>query len=340
MKHTMKQKNNGKHQNAFTLVELILGMTIMALVVVGAYSMLNTAMVAHTNGIQAMEINQAARIGLRQVADELRFALSGNAFWQPDTQIQILPPEQAFAAMTGPVVQERDPGKIEFVGQEDFVVFTRKVYQLNSNPPFDLQVCKIHVDPQTEQLLLTVVKSLLMIKRASWWYQVEFQTQLNGFTFASAGTTDVRYRPVGNNPEAPPLDVYIGDYGTINKSYLLAEHIKEIKFEYADSDSFRTDWDSKEIVREYKTSVQSPTFNALTDIIVREKGPPQVIKITMTMDNGETLMTTTDIPAGNMTNLGGNRNPQSNAGRQGGFSNNGQVPGKLSETQFNVPSVN
>jgi len=289
-------------KQGFTLVELLLGMTILALVLGSAFAMLDAASTTYRRAIRSMEIYQSARIGLRRVTEELRFSLSANAFWQPPTQIQALPPEQVFAMMQGPVVQERDPGKIIFKGESDSVVFVRKIYQLGAKLPFDLQECRIHVDQNEKQLLLTVQRSLLMVKQMAWWYQIVFETSLNGFTFASAGTTDVRYRPVGTIPDAPPLELYIGDYGTINRSYLLAEHVSSIKFRYADSERFQTTWDSSEIAQETRISRQSPTFNPLTDIIFSEKGPPQVVEITLELSNGEVLKTATDIPAGMMTN--------------------------------------
>lgn len=334
----------GKHpskrnKQAFTLVELILGMTIMSLVLVSSYAMLDTAMTAYRTGVKSMEMYQSARIGLRRVADELRFALSANAFWKPATRIEIMPQEIYFAMNTVPVIEERDPGKIIFKGDDSEVVFTRKIYQLGSSLPFDLQLCKIHVDQNNQQLLLTVYKSLLTVKKASWWYGILFEAPLDGFTFANQRTADVRYRAI-TNPEIPPmpLDVYLGDIGIVNRSYLLAEHIKNVKFRYADSSSFQGSWDSSEIVKEYRISTQSPQFNAATDTKAIEKGPPQVIEIKLTMANGETLLTSTDIPAGNMSNLGGSFG-SGNSSASPGFNSGEPAPGAFSETQFNVPSV-
>lgn len=334
----MKPYHPVRSKRGFTLIELILGMTIMAMVIVSAYSMLDTAMTAYRNGIQSMEVYQAARIGLRRVADELRFSLSQDAFWTPPLRYELVPKEQFLMTSTLPFIQERDPGKIIFKGAENEVVFTRKIYQLGAKLPFDLQLCKIHVNPESQQLLLTVMKSLLMIKQAAWWYAIQFNTGLDSFAFAFEQTADVQYRLI-NNPEMPlmPMEEYIGDYGVINKSYLIAEHVKSIHFRYADSDRFQTDWDSDEIVREYRISVQSPNFNAATDTRVDTKGPPLVVEIKLELKNGETLLTSTDIPAGNMTNLGGGARPQS--GAPAAIGSGAPAPGAYSETQFNVPSV-
>lgn len=337
----MKQNRiTARQKSGFTLVELLLGMTIMAMVIVSAYSMLDTAMTAYRNGIKSMEVYQSARIGLRRVADELRFSLSEDAFWKPPMRFELVPKEQFLMTNSLPIIQERDPGKIVFKGTANEVVFCRKVYQLGAQLPFDLQLCKIHVNQESRQLLLTVMKSLLMVKRAAWWYSIEFNTTLDGFAFAFEPTADIRYRVV-NNPEMPlmPMEEYIGDYGTINKSYLIAEHIKSVQFRYADSDRFESNWDSSEVVREYRISVQSPRFNAMTDTEVDTKGPPQVVEIKLELVNGETLLTATDIPAGNMSNMGSNQGSQGGAAPSS-FAGGSPAPGAYSETQFNVPSIN
>lgn len=335
VKESRRMKHNLHAKQGFTLVELLLGMTILALVVGSAFAMLDAASTTYRRAIKSMEINQSARIGLRRVTEELRFSLSANAFWQPSTQIQALPQEQVFAMMQGPVVQERDPGKIIFKGESDSVVFVRKVYQFGARLPFDLQECRIHVDQNEKQLLLTVQRSLLMVKQMAWWYQIVFETSLNGFTFANAGTTDVRYRPVGNIPDAPPLEMYIGDYGTINRSYLLAENVSSIKFRYRDTDGIKTSWDSSIIVQKTRISRQSPTFNPLNDISFSEKGPPQVVDITLEISNGEVLVTATDIPAGMMTNSGRGAGGFGNAPPP----NANRPPPVRNESQVNVPNV-
>lgn len=335
-----KPQFSKRSKRAFTLVELILGMTILALVLVSAYAMLDTAMTAYRTGVQSMEMYQSARIGLRRVADELRFSLSPNAFWEPDTTIRIEPEEVYFSINTIPVIEERDPGKIVFSGSKNEVTFTRKVYRLGSPLPFDLQLCKIHVDQERQQLLLTVMKSLLTIKRAAWWYAYEFEAPLAGFTFASRGTTDTRFRTI-NNPEIPPvpLEIYLEGVGIVNKSYLLSEHIASIEFRYADSANFEDKWSSSEIVKEYRISTLSPQFNAATDIKALEKGPPQVIEIKMELSNGETLITSTDIPAGNMSNFGSGFGGGGGGGSPSSISSGGQAPGSYSESQFNIPAV-
>lgn len=335
----MRNNPSKRNKQAFTLIELILGMTIMSLVLVSSYAMLDTAMSAYRTGVKSMEMYQSARIGLRRVADELRFSLSANAFWKPTTNFILEPPELYFARNTVPVIEERDPGKVIFKGAKHEVQFTRKIYQLDSQLPFDLQLCVIHVDQENKQLLLTVHKSLLTLKKAAWWYGIQFQSPLQGFSFANQGTADIRYRAI-TNPEIPPipLDIYLGDVGIVNRSYLLAEHITNVEFRYADSASFQDNWDSGEIVKEYRISTLSPQFNATTDIKAIEKGPPQVIEIKLTMTNGETLVTSTDIPAGNMSNLGSAFGGGGSTGVPG-FNTGAPAPGAYSESQFNVPSV-
>ncbi len=300
---------NPKH--AFTLVELLLGMSILALVIGSVYTGMKVGMEAYLAGQYSMELYQSARIGLREVAEELRFALSPNAFWHPADSYRNLTYEELINMFQGPIVQEEDPGAIVFQGNGNSVTFVRKVYQLNRFPPFDLQECSIYVDQDRKELVLEILRSLLAVKQMSWFYRYQFQLNLAGQVIPFQGGR-ARFRPMGMFGE-PPIEQFIGDYGTIRKRYLIASGIHSIQFRYSSGKDWERSWSSQELVTEYRISPQSPNFDQMRDVIVREKGPPQITQISLELENGDVVSTATYIPAGRMSQSGGSHT----RGRQG-----------------------
>ena len=291
-----------QRERAFTLLELLLGMGILALVITSVYSALRVGMESYRLGQYKMELYQSGRMALRRVTEELRFALSPFSFWHPSDVVVPQTYEDMLASFGGMVIQEEDPGAIRFMGEVKSVLFVRKIYQLNRYPPFDLQECRIRVDSDSKQLRLEVVRSLLAVKQATWYYQYLFKVNLAGRVIPFQGGR-VRFRQIGS-PDDPPLMNFIGDYGVTNKVYLLAEGITDINFRYTDGQGWNSQWDSQTLITDYRISPQSANFNQIRDTRMREKGPPLVVEVQMKLENGDTLTTSTDVPAGNMQGLG------------------------------------
>ncbi|MBI1388791.1 MAG: prepilin-type N-terminal cleavage/methylation domain-containing protein [bacterium] len=282
----------------FTLIELLLAMTIMALVMGAVFASMQVGVDAYQRGQQSMEVYQSARVGMRKVADELQYALSSNAFWKPNDQYMLVPPEVLMMQNPGMIVQENDPGAIRFLGQANEVMYVRKKYQLGSNPPFDLQECRIAVDDANDVLYLEVIRSLLEVKRASWYFQALFQTSLDGIVSYTGGQ-GIRFRKIGTNEE-PPLAAFIGNAGQVNKRIPLVEGVHQITFRYTDGEGWMSSWNSQDILQDFKISPQSPNFNANRDMIIQEKGPPLVCEITLELVNGDSISSSVELPAGNM----------------------------------------
>ncbi|RJP20850.1 MAG: prepilin-type N-terminal cleavage/methylation domain-containing protein [Candidatus Omnitrophota bacterium] len=325
----MKSDGMTLPNRAFTLVELLLGMTIMALVIGSVYSGMKVGMEAYMRGQYSMELYQSARIGLRQISDELRLALSPFAFWRPQDSYKQLSYEEMMNTFGGPVVQEEDPGAIRFMGQSNSVLYVRKVYQLDRYPPFDLQECRIFVNQDSKQLILEIVRSLLAVKQASWFYRYEFQLNLAGQVIPMDGGR-MRFRQVGMFGE-PPIMEYIGDYGVINKRQLIAEGIDSIQFRYSSGSNWTNHWDSQQLITEYRRSPQSPRFNMVSDVDIRETGPPQIAEISLKLENGDTVTTAAYIPAGNMRGM---------RGSGGGIGSEVQSSPPSNESPVMAPSLN
>lgn len=291
----MKPRNS---QRGFTLIELIMGMTLLALVMGSVFTTLQAGIKAYKDGRRTMELYQSGRIGLQKISEELRLALSPYSFWQPRDTIKQLTMEELMTTLSGIPIQEEDPGAIRFMGGSNWVTYVRKKYHLDRYPPFDLKECKIHVE--NGRLLITVMRSILQIKQATWYYQYLFKVNLSGVVIPEMGGR-VRFRLQGEMGE-PPLQEWLmqmGDVGAINYDYVVAEGIEGLAFRFADEGNWTTSWDSQELVTTHRISPQSPNYKP-GDTEIAEKGPPLVVEIALTIRNGDTLYTSTDVPAGNM----------------------------------------
>ncbi|MBZ0258707.1 prepilin-type N-terminal cleavage/methylation domain-containing protein [bacterium] len=287
-----------QNKRGFTLLELMLAMTLMTIVMGSVFASVRVGIDAYDRGTKSMEQYQSARIGLRKTMEELQFSLSQASFWQPGDQYSAMSPEVIMAMERARMVRENDPGKIRFHGDAQSVLFVRKIYQLNQDPPFDLQECKINVDAGNQILYLEVVRSLLTVKRASWYFQQLYQTNLKGYVSMYGGQT-IRFREIRSDEE-PPLAQFIGDAGKIGKRYVLAYGVKGLHFRYTDGDGWKTSWSSEEVLTDYRISPNSPNFNATRDLQFHEKGPPLLTEITLDLANGDTVTGSVEIGSGNM----------------------------------------
>ncbi len=290
--------NRVTRARGFTLLELILGMTLMAIVMGSVFAAVKVGVDAYDRGQKSMQQYQSARIGLRKVMEELQFSLSQASFWQPGDQFRAMSPEVLMAMESSNLVRENDPGKIRFLGSAQNVLFVRKVYQLNQNPPFDLQECRIAVDAENEVLYVEVIRSLLIVKQASWHFSKVFNTNLAGFV-STYGGQNIRFRKPGPM-EAPPLAQFIGDAGFIGRRYVLANGVSGLRFRFTDGDGWKTSWNSEEVITTFRVDPNSPNFNAGRDLTFNEKGPPLVAEITLEMSNGDTVTGSVEIGSGNM----------------------------------------
>jgi prepilin-type N-terminal cleavage/methylation domain-containing protein len=287
-----------KHSSTrgFTLIELILGMTILTVIMGSIFMTMKVGMDAYRQGRYTMEVYQSGRIALQKISDELQLALSSYSFSQLRDTYSTLPVEELLMQFKGIPVQEEDPGAIRFIGSGNSITYVRKVYHLNQYPPFDLEECSIFVE--NGRLTLSVLRSLLEIKQATWFFQHIFQVNLNGVVAPGMGGR-MRFRAQGEFGE-PPLQEWLGDVGFRDHRYTIAEGIQKIDFRFSDDGRWKTSWDSQELETTNRISSQSPNFNQNTDTRITEKGPPKIVEITIVLENNDILSTATDIPAGNM----------------------------------------
>lgn len=67
-----------KKQSGLTLVELVIGLSIMAVVLSGTVLLLNSALAAWQSGRARVEVEQTLRVGIDAIVRETRYAVSAN----------------------------------------------------------------------------------------------------------------------------------------------------------------------------------------------------------------------------------------------------------------------
>ncbi|HPA45781.1 MAG TPA: prepilin-type N-terminal cleavage/methylation domain-containing protein [bacterium] len=301
----------GKHirrRPAFTLVELMLAVLILAVVVGAIQGTMQMGFTAYRKGQQDMELYQSARIGLNRLIDEIRGALSPTAFWRPGAEIkETMTWEQAMELVRfGNAVEEDEPGPIQFIGSSDEVTFARKVYGGTSNRDFDLQEVRFSVDSSKNQLRMEIIQSLLEIKIASWYFAYLFQTKLNAEILIDQAGQAHRIRQI-SSPNEPAMKQFIGDAGMDGRSLPIAYGIKEVEFRYSDGEQWTEDWDSTEYIRIPLIPMnRDDTYyeNPEDDFMHQEKGLPSAMEIKLVLANGAKLEVQIDIPAGSLNHLG------------------------------------
>lgn len=276
-------------------------MTILALVMGAMFGILRSGIKLYDSGTQSVELYQSARVAMRNIMDDLQFALSARQFWQLSPRITWETPEQIMERLGGMAVIEEDPGAIRFIGSQDSVTFARKVYQFGDFPPFDIQECRFIVSEGN--LYLDIIRSLLEVKRATWYYYALFEIDGARPFISYSGGQQVRIRPVVSL-EAPPLAEFLGDYGHIGRRILIAEGIESVRFRYSDGGNWSGSWDSERVIVRYRMSPNSPNFDAGRDTVMQQVGPPSMIELVMTLRNGDTLATITEVPSGSMRAMG------------------------------------
>lgn len=293
---------------AFTLVELVLAILILALVVGAVHGTLRMGLTAYEVGQAEMELYQSARVGLNRAADLLRGALSPLSFWRPSDQIVVdMTWEQIrYQLESGELVEEEEPGAIQLLGTAEDVTFARKVFGGSSDKNFDIQEVRLFVDTDREELRLEVVRSLLEVKVASWYFKYLYQTQLNG-QIVTDHTGEARRVRHPASPDEPYLQDFLGDVGLDGRSMPIASGIQAIEFTYYDGENWVTSWNSREIIQIplRPLSRDGPAnFDPELDFLRQEKGLPAAVSMTLTLVNGDKLAARVDIPAGNLNHLG------------------------------------
>jgi hypothetical protein len=303
--------NVARHKRAlpaFTLIELILAILILTLVVGAVHGTLRMGLTAYNLGQSEMELYQSARVGLNRASDQLRSALSPLSFWRPSDQIVMDMTWEQMQSLfeNGEMVEEEEPGAIQFLGTANDVTFARKVFGGSSDKYFDIQEVRLYADKDREELRLEVVRSLLDIKVASWYFAYRYKINLNGQIVLDRSGTPRRVRGVAS-PDEPYLEDFIGDVGVDGRFMAIASGIKAVEFGYYDGENWTTSWNSREIIEiPLRPLSRDRTDNYIPglDFLRQERGLPVAVSVTFTLENGDKLGVRLDIPAGNLNHQG------------------------------------
>jgi hypothetical protein len=264
---------------AFTLVELLLAMTIFTIVIVSVTAALVTASRALTTGEENLELYQTARAGLNRMVKDLRKSLSPLSIPYeervPDEEIV----DDPYARDNS---EEEDEGYLQIVfrGDPNQVEFAIRQETTDEDGP-SLDIREVRYSLGDEGVVKKEIFRSLLIARLEDALERRMAERLGEGAFFPQNKSQG----------------YLED----PKALEVCEGVTELRFEYYDGVEWFETWDSENwLVKDYATDWDD---ELLTEEDVELSGLPQLMRIEMALKNGTVLRTVTDIPASELNVL-------------------------------------
>ena len=274
--HGLQRRRGKTAQRGLTLIELLLAMTVLVLVIGSITASLFAATNALETSQKSLEVYQTARAGLNQIAKDLRKCLSPFSIpYEERLKEEEIVEDPYFRDD----FDEEEGLQITFRGSSSDVEFAiRQVMSAEDGPTLDIREVRYRLDDEG-CAVKEIYRSLLIARLEDTLAQrLEFR-----------------------NGEGAYLPEMTGGMFDDPKPQVICEGVRELKFAYTDGVEWMDSWDSDDwVVKDYATEWDDET---LTEEDVELTGLPQLVRVDMTLDNGVTLQTVTDIPASELNVL-------------------------------------
>ena len=269
----------GRIRGGFTLVELLLAMTILAIVIVSVSAALVTATRALTTGEENLELYQSSRAGLNKMVKDLRRSLSPLSIpYEERVPEEEIIDDPYFQGNLG----NEDEGYLQIVfrgelNQVEFVI--RQETSDDDGPSLDIKEVRYKLDDEG-CVTKEIYRSLLIARLEDALERRMIEILGEGAFFQQDKTQG-----------------YLED----QKEVEICEGVRDLRFEYFDGVEWYESWDSEDwFVKDYATEWED---EVLTEEDVELSGLPQLVRIEMALTNGTVLRTVTDIPASELNIL-------------------------------------
>jgi len=255
----------------FTLLELMVGVLIFALVIGSIYYTLRVSIESFHRGEESMEIYQSVRIGLDRVGKDLRSAVSPESPWSNLAEEERRDP----GGYTGMKEDEFKPKEsdIAFVGDNRQVTFVVQEVIPGGDPTFDLREVRYSVDDKKKVLRREALKSIVKQRMMDW----------RALRFEDETTYRMDYGPAARIEGV--MDTMI-------------RNVEGVNFSYFDGADWKDSWDSNELMEEFEeeiTDSDAETANPLWE--ARRIGLPNAVRVVLTLTNKDSVALVTEIPA-------------------------------------------
>jgi len=268
--------------SGFTLLEILLAITIFTLVIGSIYASLFAAVNALYAGQASMEVYQTARAGMNRVLKDLRKALSPASFPYEEEEIELSPED--FDLYGYPEEEEEELQIVFRGGSDQFECALRQEFTTEDGPSMDIRQIRYRMgseEDQTDTVVKEIFRSILVARLEDTLRRRH--EELHGpDSFFSPNVTD-------GYLEEPIIQT-------------VCDGVSEIEFAYYNGLDWQSTWDSEEIViNDYSQDLDE---EMLSEEDEEKVGLPQLVKVKMTLKTGIVLEAATDIPGAELNILG------------------------------------
>jgi len=278
----------------FTLIELMLAITIVVLVLGSISAALVTATKALTVGTESIELFQTSRAGMNRIVRDLRASLSPNSMPYEEQMQEEL--EELYQDPYYAEEPDEETLQITFRGSANEVEIVKREELIEEDgPSMDLREIRYRLGEEN-----TVVKE---IYRSLLTARLE-DTLIQRLLFRYGEDAYIPFNETMGFIEDP-------------KPQILCDGVEAIDFHYFDGYEWLRNWDSEEVlINEFAQDLED---EFLTEEAEEKRGLPQLVSVSMRLTNGTTLDTATDIPASSLNALwnGGDESSFAGSFREG-----------------------
>lgn len=267
-------------QSGFTLVEILLAITIFVLVIGSIYASLFAGVNALQAGQASMEIYQTSRAGLNRVLKDLRKALSPASFPYEEEEKELAELE---AAYSGGYTAEDDEEELQIIfrgSSNQFECAVRQEVISEDGPSLDIRQIRYKMGEEENTVVKEIFRSIL-VARLEDTLRRRHQERHGPESYFSMPTTDGYL--------ATPI------------VQVVCDGVKSIEFSYFNGIDWQSSWDSEEIViNDYSIDLDD---ELLSEEDEEKVGLPQLVRVKFTLTNGVVLEAATDVPGSDLNIL-------------------------------------
>ncbi|MCA9448015.1 MAG: prepilin-type N-terminal cleavage/methylation domain-containing protein [Candidatus Omnitrophica bacterium] len=268
-------------QSGFTLVEILLAITIFVLIIGSIYASLFAGVNALSAGQESMEIYQTARAGMNRILKDLRKALSPASFPYEEEEEML---DQLDADFYGGYMEEDDEDlQLVFKGSStQFECAIRQDTSDEDGPSMDVRQIRYRMGEDEENTVVKEIFRSILIARLEDTLRRRHEKQHGPESYFAPNASSGYF-------EDPIVQT-------------VCDGVEKIEFAYYNGFEWQTSWDSEQIViNDFSQDLED---DLLQDEDEEKVGLPQLVRVTMTLKNGIVMEAATDVPGSDLNVLG------------------------------------
>lgn len=270
-----------RHSRGLTLLEMLLAITIFAVVIGTIYASLDAGNKVLVAGRETMGRYQNARAGMSRILKDLRRSLSPASFPYEEEEEEYT--EEELEDLLFFEEEDENPMQIRFRGDRSSVEFTIRELTGPDDPlPMDIREVKYRVTRGA--LVRETIRSLLLARMFDLAEKRRCQHQ-------DCSDEDLDYR----SPEQQ-------GYFENPTPRVICDGVEDVVFSYSDGVEWFESWDSEEVVlSDYSTDLPEDDITEMDEEIL---GLPQMVEVQLQVQGNVSLTSVTAIPGADLNLIG------------------------------------